>query len=144
MSSLFFKLDEREKSIFYKVSTIMYFITVYALIAVLLYREFILGQSTREFNDIAIIVTFNALGFVSLLFYLGGVSFKKLRPLTILGIYLGLVAVGTVFNILTKPLRSFGAIVDNLLIIAPISAGIIGLYILFAYAGKRKTDKDMS
>jgi hypothetical protein len=144
MSSLFSKLDEREKGIFYKVSSIMYFITVYALIAALLYRDFILGQSTGEFNDIAIIVTFNVLGFVSLLFYLGGVSFKKLKPLTILVLYLGLVAVGTVFNILTKPLRSFGAIVDNLLIIAPISVGIIGLYVLFAYAGKRKIDKDMS
>ncbi|MFC1583291.1 hypothetical protein ACFL4U_01275 [Candidatus Neomarinimicrobiota bacterium] len=143
MSSPFLKFDEREKSILYKVSAVMYFITVYALIAVLLYRQFILGQSINEHHDIAIIVTFNALGFVSLLFYLSGVSFKKLKPLTILGIYLGLVAVGTVFNIITKPLRSLGAIVDNILIIAPISAGIIGLYVLFAYAGKRKIDKEM-
>jgi hypothetical protein len=144
MSRPFFRLDEREKGILYKVSFVLYLITLYALVAALLYREFILGQSTSEFHDIAIIVTFNALAFLCALLYLGGVSFKKLKPHAIVGIYFGLVLIGTVFNIVVKHHRDVKAIVSDLMIIMPVSAGIIGLYVLFAFVGKRKMDKDIS
>jgi len=55
-----------------------------------------------------------------------------------------LVAIGRVFNVVINPLNDVGAILDGLKNILPVSAAIIGLYVLFAYPGKRKMDKEMS
>ena len=59
-------------------------------------------------------------------------------------IYIDLVAIGRVFNVVMNPLKDLGAILDDLKNILPVSAAIIGLHVLFAYAGKRKMDKEMS
>ena len=46
-----FKLDERDLSNFRKVCTILYIITIYALMGVLVYRQFVLRQPHQEWDD---------------------------------------------------------------------------------------------
>ena len=55
------RLDERNINTICRVCSIMYGITWLALAGILLYRQFVLGQSVEEFNDIAMLFTFNVI-----------------------------------------------------------------------------------
>jgi hypothetical protein len=46
-------LDERGKRILRQTSTILYIITIYSLIGIQLYRQFVLNQPSEEWNDMA-------------------------------------------------------------------------------------------
>ena len=75
-----FKLDERDLSNFRKVCTILYIITIYALMGVLVYRQFVLRQPHQEWDDIAIIMTVNVIGCIgAFLFIGGGFSLKQIK-----------------------------------------------------------------
>ena len=49
-----FTLDERERNVYHNLITVLYFITIAALTGMQLYRQFVLGQPTEQWNDIAI------------------------------------------------------------------------------------------
>ena len=63
----FLNMDERNKQIANKVISIMYFLTIIAMVGIIFYRQFILGQAIREFEDIAVILTVNSLFLISAL-----------------------------------------------------------------------------
>ena len=141
-------MDERSKQIAGKVIAVMYFITIIALQGIVLYRQFALGQEIKEFEDVAIIMTFNSLFLVSALFYFGAISIQKLKVKSILLIYLGFVVLGSLFtyakyNIFQSPGLSLSQIFDKLIIIFIILGLIMGFFILFSYLGKRKIDKEL-
>ena len=62
----FINFDERNKQVAYKVIAIMYFLTIIAMQAIVIYRQFALGQDIHDFEDIAILMTVNSLYFQSL------------------------------------------------------------------------------
>ena len=144
----FLKMDERSKLIAYRIIAIMYFLTINAITGVILYRQFVLGQSIKDFEDLAIILTVNSLFLISALLYFGAIPIQKLSIRTILWGYLAIVVLGSIFtylkyNIFQSPGLSFGQLIDKLLIISAISGLIVSFFILFSFLGIKKLDKDL-
>ena len=54
-------MDERTKQVAYKIIAIMYFLTFFALVGIILYRQFVLRQELNDYEDIAVIMTINSL-----------------------------------------------------------------------------------
>ena len=144
----FLNMDERNKIIAYKVIAVMYFLTIISIQFIVIYRQFILGQSIADFEDIAIIMTVNSLFLISALLYFGAIPFKKLKIKTILLSYLLMVFCGVLFtyakyNIFQSPGLSFEQLIDKLIIIFIIIGLIMGFFILFSILGNKKLNKEL-
>ena len=61
MSKKTIPLDERELNVYSRFISVLYFITLAALIGMQLYRQFVLGQPSEQWDDIALLITFNVL-----------------------------------------------------------------------------------
>jgi len=142
------RLDERNINTVCHVCSIMYGITWLALAGILLYRQFVLGQSVEEFNDIAMLFTFNVIFAIGAILYFGGVPFFRIKPVTVGAIYVGFVAIGFLFTmfkytILLERDLSMMDVLDKLSIVLTICAAILATYVLFAYFGKRRMDREI-
>ncbi|MEN8186269.1 MAG: hypothetical protein ABFR05_03965 [Bacteroidota bacterium] len=144
----FLNMDERNKLIAYKVISIMYFLTIFAIQGVVIYRQFALGQELSDFEDIAIIMTINSLFLISALLYFGAIPIRKLKVKSILLIYVVFVILGSLFtyakyNIFRSPGLSFEQLFDKLIIIFTIIGLMMGFWILLSILGKRRLDKEL-
>ena len=100
MSKQLFNMDERGNRIVRQLSTIMYILTIYSLIGFQLYRQFVLKQPYEEWNDIAIVISFNVIVWLGSLLYLSGVvNPKVVRMRYIIIGFTGFVIIGLVFTI---------------------------------------------
>ena len=143
-----FFLDERNKQIAYKVISIMYFLTYFAIVGILLYRQFVIGQELSDYEDIAIILTINSLFLISALLYFGAIPIRRLKVKSILLIYVALVVAGSLFtyikyNIFQTPGLSYKQLFGKLLIIVTITGLILGFWILFLILGKKRLNKEI-
>ena len=143
-----FLLDERNKQIAYKVISIMYFLTYFAITGILLYRQFVLKQELSEYEDIAIILTINSLFLISALLYFGAIPIRRLKVKSILLIYVVLVVAGSLFtyinyNIIQTPGLTYKQLLDKLLIIVTITGLILGFWILLSILGKKRLNKEI-
>ena len=144
----FLGMDERNKQVAYKVISVMYFLTILAIQGIVIYRQFVLGQEIRDFEDIAIIMTINSLFLISALLYFGAIPIRKLKIKSILLIYLAFVVLGSLFtylkyNVFQKSGLSFMELIDKLLIISAITGLILLFFIIFSILGKRKLEKEL-
>lgn len=142
-------MDERNKLIAYKVIAIMYFLTIFAIQVIVIYRQFALGQEIGDFEDIAIIMTVNSLFLISALLYFGAITIRKLKVTSILLIYLVFVTLGSLFtyakyNIFQSPGLSFEQLFDKLIIIFAIIGIIMGSWILLSILGKKRIENKLS
>lgn len=141
-------MDERSKQVAYKIMAIMYLLTILSMQAIVLYRQFALGQELRDFEDLAIIMTVNSLFLISALLYFGAISIRKLSIKSILLIYLLLVVLGSAFtyvkyNLVRSPGLSFMELFDKLIIVFAILGIMMFFFIMFSYLGKRRLDKEI-
>jgi len=143
------KMDERDLGVFRKICTVLYLITLYSLIGVLFYRQFVLHQASSEWNDIAMIVTINVFACLgSLLFIGGGVRLKKIKIWHIILGFAGFVVLGLAFTlfkygVLMGQDLNWGDVWDYLYLIVRICALIaLGLGAL-AYLGNRRIEKQI-
>jgi hypothetical protein len=142
-------LDERDLDIFRKVCSVMYIITIYALMGVLVYRQFVLHQPTEEWDDIANITVFNVIVCIGSLLYLGGnINPRKIKPGYIIAGYAGFVLIGLAFTIF-KYTVLLGQeldptqIVDYFFIVLKIS-GILAIgWGLLAHFGSKRIEKQI-
>lgn len=149
MSRTPFNLDERSIGIVRKISTVLYILTIYSLIGVQLYRQFALKQPTEAWEDIAVIITFNAVVWVGAVLYLSGVvNPKNINLRYLLAGYLGFILIGLVFTVFkynvfeSQPL-SMDQVLEYLLIIVKVS-GILAIVLgLLAYLGSRRVEKTL-
>lgn len=144
----FLNMDERNKLIALKITSIMYFLTIIALQGVVMYRQFALGQSIYEFEDFAIILTVNSLFLISALLYFGAIPLQKIKIKIILSFYAAIVILGSLFtyvkyNVFQGADLSFSQLFDKFLIIIAISGIIVFFFVLFSILGKRKLDKEI-
>lgn len=142
------KMDERGKMMAYKVISIMYFLTIIAIQGIVLYRQMALGQDIHDFEDLAIIMTINALFLISALLYFGAVQIKKLKIKALLIIYLLIVVLGSAFtyvkyNIIEGLNLSMYQLMDKLFIIMAITGLILLFWVFFSFLGKRRLEKDI-
>ena len=141
-------MDERTKIIAYRVIAVMYFITILAMQAIVLYRQFALGQEIHNFEDIAIIMTINSLFLIAALLYFGAVQIRQLSIKNLILIYIAFVVLGSIFifakyNVFQDYGLSFAQLFDKIKIVAAIIGIILGFWILLSYLGKRRIEKDL-
>ena len=144
----FLNMDERNKQIAYKVISIMYFLTIFAMQGIVLYRQFVLGQELGDFEDIAIIMTINSLFLISALLYFGAIQIRKIKVKVIILTYVVFVVLGSLFtyakyNIFQSPGLSFAQLFDKLIIVITIIGLIMGFWILLSFLGKKRIDKEL-
>ena len=143
-----FNMDERSKQVAYKIITVMYLLTILSMQAIVLYRQFALGQELSDFEDLAVIMTVNSLFLISALLYFGAISIRKLSIKSILLIYLLLVVLGSAFtyvkyNLVRSPGLSFMELFNKLIIVFAILGIMMFFFVLFSYLGKRRLDKEI-
>ncbi|MFC2118958.1 hypothetical protein ACFLTI_07840 [Bacteroidota bacterium] len=141
-------MDERNRQIAYKVISIMYFLTIFAMQGIVLYRQFALGQELGDFEDIAIVMTINSLFLISALLYFGAIQIRKMKVKIILLTYVVFVVLGSLFtyakyNIFQSPGLSFAQLFDKLIIVITIIGLIMGFWILLSFLGKKRLDKEL-
>ena len=144
----FLNMDERSKLIAYKVIAVMYFLTIIGIQGVVIYRQFALGQSISDFEDIAIIMVINSLFLISALLFFGAIPIQKLKIKYILLGYAAIVVLGTLFtyakyNIFQSPGLSFQQLFNKLIITFSISGLIVLFFVIFSILGKRKLNKKL-
>ena len=144
----FLNMDERNKLVAYKVISIMYFLTLIALQAVIQYRQFALGQSIHDFEDFGIIFTVNSLFLISALLYFGAIPLQKIKLKIILLGYVAIVFLGSIFtylkyNVFQGADLSVSQMFNKLFIISIICGLIVLFYVLLSVLGKRKLDKEI-
>ena len=141
-------MDERNMQVAYRIMSIMYILTIMALQGIVIYRQFALGQSIRDFEDIAIVMTVNSLFLISALLYFGAIPVQKLKIKTILAFYAAIIVLGTLFvyakyNIFQSPGLSFKELFDKLIIVFAVSGIIVLFFVLFSILGKRRINKKL-
>ena len=147
MSKRPFTLDERGNRIVRQISTILYIVTLYALIGFQLYRQFVLHQPSDEWNDIAILISFNVIVWLGSLLYLSGVVNPRDVKIRYLMVgFSGFVILGLAFTIfkysvLLDQTLSMTQVLDYFFIVLKISAVLIALWGLLAYIGNRRMEK---
>ena len=144
-----FSLDEREQNVYRSLITWLYFITLTVLIAMQLYRQFALDQPMEQWNDIALLITFNVL------FLLGGglylsvaLNLRKIKARYIVIGYAAFVLIGLLFTIFKYALLlgqdvGLEQIWDYFLIVAPITAVLLIFWGLLGYLGHRRVEKQI-
>jgi len=144
-----FNLDERERNVYRNFITILYFITLVALIGMQLYRQFALGQPNEQWNDIALLITFNALFLLGGGLYLSGtVNPKKIKTRYVVIGYMTFVLLGLLFTIFKYSVLlgqkvGLDQICEYILIIIPITAILAIGWGLLAYLGHRRIEKQL-
>ena len=145
-----FNFDERETNIFRSVCTLMYLLTIFSLIIIQLYRQFVLNQPQEAWNDIAMLLSVNILVLLGLTLYLtGSINLRSIKLTHILVGYALFVLVGFLFTIFKYAVLlgqdiSLAEMWSSLSTVVIIS-GILWLALgLLAYLGNRRIDKQIS
>jgi hypothetical protein len=142
-----FILDERERSVYRDLITVLYFLTLAALIGMQLYRQFVLGQPSEQWNDIALVITMNVLFLLGGGLYLSGsVNLKKIKASYVVIGYVIFVLLGLLFTIFKYAILlgqevSMEQVWNYLLIILPITAVLAIGWGLMGYLGYRRMEK---
>jgi heme/copper-type cytochrome/quinol oxidase subunit 3 len=149
MHKLPFNLDEREMNDFRNICTIMYIITLFALMSIQLYRQFVLNQPQQEWNDIAMLMTINVIVLLGAVLYLtGAVNPKKIRRSYLIAGYVGFVLLGFAFTVFKYTVilgQQIGLVQiwDYLLTVILISGVLAFALGILAYLGSRRIDKQI-
>ena len=141
-------MDERNKQIALRIIAIMYFLTILSMQGIAIYRQFVLSQELREFEDIAILMTVNSLFLISGLLYFGAIPVRKLKIKTIILAYLLFVILGSLFtyakyNIFGSTDLSFSQLFDKLIIVCAVIGIMMAFWILLSILGKRRAEKEI-
>lgn len=149
MSKRSIKIDEREKINFRNICTALYFTTLFSLIGIQLYRQFVLRQSQQEWNDIALLIAFNVIVLLGSILYVNGtINPKKIKLRYLIVGYLGFILIGFLFTIFKYTVLlgqniDLTQVLDYLLIVASISGLLVITWGLLAFLGSKRIEKLM-
>ena len=141
--------DEREMNVFRNICTVMYLITLFALMGIQLYRQFVLNQPQKEWDDIAMLITINVIVVLGAVLYLtGAVNPKKVKRGYLIAGYMGFVVLGFAFTIFKYTVLlgqrvGLAQVWDYLLTVIVISGILVLAWGLLAYLGSRRIDKQI-
>jgi FlaA1/EpsC-like NDP-sugar epimerase len=150
MNNKYFSFDEREANTFRSLCTIMYLITIFSLIVIQLYRQFVLHQPQEDWNDIAMLLSVNIIVLLGLTFYLTGtLNPRKIKIRYLLGGYTLFVLIGFLFTIFKYTVLlgqdlNMAQVWDSLSTVVIIS-GILAITLgMLAYLGNRRIDQQIN
>ena len=135
--------DERFAANFKTLCTRFYILTMVLVYGFIMYRSMVLKQTQVEYEDLLIIMTLNVVLFIPGLLYYSGLSFRKVKPLNLVLIYIFMVALGTAFTILKYKIYDIMFILSKVGIIATIIAILMAVYIFFAWFGYKKVEDEI-
>ncbi len=143
-----FGMDERNREIALRVIAVMYFLTLIALQVVLIYRQFILGQSINDFEDLAIILTVNSIFLISALLFFGAVPIQRIKIRFVLLAYVLVVVLGSIFtylkyNVFLQANLSMPQILDKISIVSAVSGLLVLFFVLFSLLGRKRMQKSL-
>ncbi len=136
------QIDERSTSIFRRVCTALYLLTVLALWCDVLYRQLWLRQAVTEFLDVALILTLNVVLSIAAILYAGGITVRRFQASLVALFYGVCVVAGTLFWIAKDPESAQLGPLAKLLIVSSASAIFVLLFLLAAYLGTRKAGRE--
>jgi hypothetical protein len=144
-----FSFDEREKNLLRSICTVLYAITLFALIGIQLYRQFVLHQPRQDWNDIAILISVNAIILLGSGLYLSGaINPKRIKLHYLIAGYAGFVLFGLAFTIfkyavLLEQAITMRQVGEYFLIVLGISGVLVLMWGILAYLGSRRIDKQI-
>ncbi|MFC1747044.1 hypothetical protein ACFLZR_01765 [Candidatus Neomarinimicrobiota bacterium] len=119
----------------------MYFLTLLALDAVIMYRQLALGQPVHEYEDLAIILTANVLVFISAVLYLGIINLRRIRWKPMVGIFVIMLILGSIAGIVFDRYSTNVEYFHYMFRVSWISLSLIALYAIVAYWGQRRLSR---
>jgi hypothetical protein len=149
MSKRPFVLDERDRNVYRNLTTVLYFITLVVLIGMQLYRQFVLGQPSEQWNDLALLITFNVLFLLGGgLFLSGRINLKKIKTRYLVIGYATFVLLGLLFTIFKYAVLlgqdvGLDQVWNYFLIILPITAVLVIGWGLLGYLGYRRIEEQI-
>ena len=143
-----FGMDERNREIALRVVAVMYFLTLIALQGVVIYRQFVLGQSIGDFEDLAIILTVNSIFLISALLFFGAVPIQRIKIRFVLLAYLLVVVLGSIFtylkyNVFLQANLSMPQILDKISIVSAVSGLLVLFFVCFSLLGRKRMQKEL-
>ena len=127
----------------------MYILTILAMIGIINYRQYVLGQPNQQWDDIAMLMSVNVIILLGSVLYLtGGINPMKVKPAYLVAGYIGFVVLGVAFTVFryTVLLGQEFSLVDvqeTMLIVAVISGILFLGWGLLAYLGNRRIEKQI-
>jgi hypothetical protein len=149
MTKQFMKPDERENRIVGRISSILYFVTLFSLIGIQLYRQFVLDQAMEEWNDIAILIAFNAIVWVGSLMYVSGTfNPRVVRARYLIIGFAGFVVLGLAFTlfkyaVLLDQTLNMSMIVDSGVTVLIVSSILTGFWGILGYLGNKRIENQI-
>ncbi len=146
MKKKFSITDERELNTFRVVCTTMYLITLFALMGIVTYRQFVLEQPHQQWDDIAMLMTINVIVVLGSFLYLAGsVNPVKIKIRYLIAGYVGFVLFGFAFTIFKYAFLEglhvdLAFAFDSLKIILAISGLLVLAWGSLAYFGNRRLE----
>jgi len=140
-------IDERELETFRKICTTMYIITIFALMGIVSYRQFVLDQPHQEWDDIAMLMTLNVIVILGAFLYrTGSINPTKMRFRYIIAGYVGFVLLGFAFTVFKYAVLEglnvdLAFAFDKLKTILLISGLLVLAWGLLAYLGNRRLER---
>ena len=142
MKNKMFATDERMTALTGRIAVIFLALTQTALLALILFRRFVLDQGQEHYNDIRLVLLLSVFGYIATRVYFGAVL-PVLSIKTLFIIYLGLVVILFVTLSIWLGLPDLQNWRNTLL---PIGAGpalLVTGYGLFAYFGRKRIEKEI-
>jgi len=137
------QIDERSTTITRKICTRLYLLTITVLWLDVCWRQFVMNQPLSAFSDLAALMAVKILLFIGAILYYGGVTVPKIRASAVALLYIACVLVGAAFTIYKYHLSSIGDILWRLVLVAAIAGLVVLLYVIAAYLGTKKTDREI-
>ncbi|MEJ2749877.1 MAG: hypothetical protein P8183_18505 [Anaerolineae bacterium] len=138
-----FVTDERMQLVTGRIAVIFLGLTQTAILGIILYRRYYLGQGEEYYSDIRLVLGFSVFGYIAARLYYGAVlpvlSFKKL-----VYIYVGFVLFLTVVLSIWFGLPTINNWQNTILPVLLGPAILVSAYWLMAYLGKKRMEKEMS
>jgi hypothetical protein len=127
----------------------MYILTIVAMIGIINYRQYVLGQPHQQWDDIAMLMTINVIVLLGAVLYLTG-AFNpiKVKPVYLVAGYLVFVLLGLAFTVFRYTVLlgqefTLVEVQDALLTVAAISGILFLAWGLLAYLGNRRIEKQI-
>ena len=143
MKNKLFQSDERMGAISGKMAFIFLGLTQTALLASILYRSMVLGQSQDQYGDIRLILLLSVFGYIAARLYYGAIL-PVLSLKTLLIIYIGMTALLFVTLSLWMGWPDLGNWQNTILPVVLGPALLVAGYGLLAHFGNKRIEKEIA
>jgi hypothetical protein len=134
--------DERSIQTYRNIGSKVYALTVWLMMAAMIYRRRVLGQSLEDYWDIATIFFATGLIYISANLYFIGIFPERLKQASI-RIFFTMATIGLFTGIISGRITSFKQGLETLIGIS-IATGIVTMFFFFfSFWGKKKIDSEI-